>query len=338
MLAKDRNAARICHFALKEHTLNICMIGHGMMGTWHSQSLRDVDCVLHSLVGREPDATEAFAREYGYRHWYVDYREALRSPEIDIVIIAGPSQSHAEMALAALEQGKHVLVEIPLALNLDDCERIVDTATRLGLTVGVVHPMRFRREHRQLLERLQSGAETVLQVQSRLFLHRRENIGSTGLKRCWTDNLLWHHGAHLVDVALWLTGNGDPATAAARVTSLNASMPAADPVTGIPMELALLMHTDSRQAMVCTGSYNSTQRIFDVFVVTDRETYRLDILGATLQQGTQRLEVDSEQDNNAQVARDFVAAVREGREPLVPARSVLPAMRLLQRIEQYPLP
>ncbi|MFG0359808.1 Gfo/Idh/MocA family protein [Pseudomonas sp. zbq_11] len=316
--------------------MNICMIGHGMMGTWHSQSLRDADCVLHSLVGREPAATEAFAREYGYRHWYVDYREALRSSEIDIVIVAGPSQSHAEMALAALEQGKHVLVEIPLALNLEDCECIVDTAARCGLTVGVVHPMRFRREHRQLLERLQSGAETLLQVHSRLFLHRRENIGSTGLKRCWTDNLLWHHGAHLVDVALWLAGKGDPA--AAQVATLNASLPAVDPVTGIPMELALLMHTEQRQALVCTGSYNSPERIFDIFVVTDRDSYRLDILAGTLRQGTQLLEVDSEQDNNAQVTQDFVAALREGREPQVPARSVLPAMRLLQQVEQAQLP
>lgn len=202
--------------------------------------------------------------------------------------------------------------------------------------MGVVHPMRFRREHRQLLERLQSGAETLLQVHSRLFLHRRENIGSTGLKRCWTDNLLWHHGAHLVDVALWLAGKGDPA--AAQVAALNASLPAADPVTGIPMELALLMHTEQRQALVCTGSYNSPERIFDIFVVTDRDSYRLDILAGTLRQGTQLLEVDSEQDNNAQVARDFVAALREGREPQVPARSVLPAMRLLQQVEQAQLP
>ncbi|WP_262137618.1 Gfo/Idh/MocA family protein [Pseudomonas sp. Marseille-Q5117] len=314
--------------------MNICMIGHGMMGTWHSQSLQNTDCVLHTLVGREAEATEAFAREYGYRHWFVDYQQALRSPEIDIVIIAGPSQSHAQMALAALEQGKHVLVEIPLALSLEDCERIVDTAKRLNLTVGVVHPMRFRREHRQLVERLKAGTERVLQVQSRLFLHRRENVGSTGLKRCWTDNLLWHHGAHLVDVALWLTGNGDPAASAASISNLQATMPVADEVTGIPMELAVLMETEQRQSMVCTGSYNSPDRIFDIFVITDCDSYRLNILDATLKQGTYLLDVDPEQDNNAQVARDFVAAVRDGREPLVPAHSVLPAMRLLHRIEQ----
>lgn len=317
--------------------MNICMIGHGMMGTWHSQSLRDADCVLHTVVGPEAEATRAFATQYGYRHWSTDYREALRCAEVDIVIIAGPSQSHAEMALAALEHGKHVLVEIPLALTLEDCERIVETGERLGLGVGVVHPMRFRREHQQLVERLKSGGERVLQVQSRLFLHRRENIGSTGLKRCWTDNLLWHHGAHLVDVALWLVGNGEPAVAADQIGRLSAVMPGNDPVTGIPMELAVLIETRQEQSIVCTGSYNSPDRIFDVFVVTDRDTYRLDILGATLKQGTEVRQVDSEQDNNAQVARDFVEAVREGREPRVSGRSVLPAMRVLHRIEQSQL-
>ncbi|MBD2837858.1 Gfo/Idh/MocA family oxidoreductase [Pseudomonas sp. JM0905a] len=310
------------------------MIGHGMMGTWHSQSLRDADCVLHTLVGREADATEAFAMDYGYLHWCVDYREALKSPEIDIVIIAGPSQTHAEMALAALEHGKHVLVEIPLALTLADCERIVATGERLGLKVGVVHPMRFRREHRHLIERLRSGKEHVLQIQSRLFLHRRENIGSTGLKRCWTDNLLWHHGAHLVDVALWLTGKGDPFAAEADILTVHSVMPAADDHTGIPMEVAALIETKQRQSIICTGSYNSADRIFDIFVITDRDSYRLDILRGTLKQGVDELEVDSEKANNDQVARDFVDAVRTGGEPLVSARSVLPAMRVLHQIEQ----
>lgn len=314
--------------------MNICMIGHGMMGTWHSESLRSADCVLHTLVGRESDKTEAFAREYGYQHWCVDYREALKSPEIDIVIVAGPSQTHAEMALAALESGKHVLVEIPLALTLEDCEQIVATAERLGLKVGVVHPMRFRREHRALVERLQVGEERVLQIQSRLFLHRRENVGSTGLKRCWTDNLLWHHGAHLVDVALWLTGNGSPSAAEADIRTVQSVMPAADDYTGIPMELAALIETNQEQSIICTGSYNSPDRIFDVFVITDRNSYRLDILRGTLKQGVNELTVESEQDNNAQVARDFVEAVRNDREPLVPGYSVLPAMRVLHQIEQ----
>lgn len=123
--------------------MKVCMVGHGMMGTWHSDSLKEEDCVLHTLVGREPDDTAEFAQTFGYRKWTVDYAEALAS-DIDVVIIAGPSATHAAMAIEALDAGKHVLVEIPLAMNYKDAEAVVAKAEQKGLALGVVHPMRFR--------------------------------------------------------------------------------------------------------------------------------------------------------------------------------------------------
>jgi 2-hydroxy-4-carboxymuconate semialdehyde hemiacetal dehydrogenase len=94
------------------------MIGHGMMGIWHSEALRRTpDAVLHTVVGRAKPArtsaeseagpatgrpqssTETFAQRYGYKKWTTDLDSALADPEVDIVIIAGPSETHAEMAL-----------------------------------------------------------------------------------------------------------------------------------------------------------------------------------------------------------------------------------------------
>ena len=144
--------------------LNVCMVGHGMMGIWHSEAMRNLDeCQLHTVVGRpkapetgssgstasvgrKPASTEQFAAKYGYKKWTTDFTEAVSDPEVDIVIIAGPSETHAEMTLAALEQGKHVLVEIPMAMNLSGAEAVVAAAAERGLTLGVVHPMRFRTE------------------------------------------------------------------------------------------------------------------------------------------------------------------------------------------------
>ncbi|NTF16522.1 Gfo/Idh/MocA family protein [Agrobacterium tumefaciens] len=312
--------------------MNICMVGHGMMGTWHSESLRSELCILHTLVGTEADKTAEFARDYGYRHWTVNYEEALAS-DVDVVIIASPSATHAAMAIQALEAGKHVLVEIPLALNYEDAQAVVAIADRKGLALGVVHPMRFRKEHVELSRRVAEGSESIRHVHSRLFLHRLENIGSTGLRRTWTDNLLWHHGAHLMDVGLWLCGGGDPELAARHISRSFSIMPPPLPQTGIPMELAAVVETDMHQSIVCTGSYYSQERIFDIFVVTDKSSYRLDILKGRLAVGGAEQSVLSEQDNNAQVSRDFVQAVRRGRNPLVTGRSVLPAMRLLQDIE-----
>lgn len=226
-----------------------------------------------------------------------------------------------------------MLVEIPLALNLADAAAVVDLAERTGLKLGVVHPMRFRREHIALCDRIRSGIERVRHVHSRLFLHRLENIGSTGLARTWTDNLLWHHGAHLADVGLWLTGAGDTEASAARVTRSFSTMSGANPGTGIPMELAAIFETGAEQSIVCTGSYHSRERIFDILVITDKESYRLDILAGTLTTGAGTIQVESEQENNARVARDFLDAVKNHRPPLVTGKSVIPAMRLLQQIE-----
>lgn len=313
--------------------MNICMIGHGMMGTWHSESLAAAGVPLHTLVGRVPHKTEAFARRHGYRRWTIELDAALSDPAIDVVIVAGPSQTHAEMALAALAAGKHVLVEIPLALSLRDAEAVVETAERLGKRLGVVHPLRFRPEFGALCARLRGGGERLRHVQARLFLHRLDNVGSTGLRRSWTDNLLWHHGAHLVDVGLWLAGGGDPQAAEASISRLASVMPPPHEQTGVPMEFAAIIETGPEQSIICTGSYHARERIFDVFAVTDRDSYRLDMLRSTLTTGEAETASCSEQHANALCALDFVAAVREDRTPAVSGRSVLPAMRVLQRIE-----
>nr|WP_278116132.1 Gfo/Idh/MocA family oxidoreductase [Mesorhizobium sp. WSM4875]WIE94649.1 Gfo/Idh/MocA family oxidoreductase [Mesorhizobium sp. WSM4875] len=314
--------------------MNVCMVGHGMMGTWHSDSIAATrKGYLHTLVGRDPDKTAQFAQKYGYLRWTTDYSEAVASPEIDVVIIAGPSATHASMALEALRAGKHALVEIPLALSLADAQEVVDLAEKTGLKLGVVHPMRFRREHLALCDRVRSGIERVRHVHSRLFLHRLENVGSTGLVRTWTDNLLWHHGAHLVDVGLWLTGAGDTEASASRITRSFSTMSDAHPKTGIQMELAAIFETGPEQSIVCTGSYHSRERIFDIFVVTDKDSYRLDILAGTLTTGAGTTRVESEKDNNAHVARDFLDAVTNDRAPAITGKSVIPAMRLLQQTE-----
>jgi 2-hydroxy-4-carboxymuconate semialdehyde hemiacetal dehydrogenase len=97
------------------------------------------------------------------------------------------------MAVACLETGKHALVEIPIAMNLADAERVVAAALDRGLTLGVVYPMRFRAERQPVVDRIRRGVERVSHHQGRFFIHRLSNVGATGLQRSWTDNLLWHH-------------------------------------------------------------------------------------------------------------------------------------------------
>jgi 2-hydroxy-4-carboxymuconate semialdehyde hemiacetal dehydrogenase len=330
-------------------TLNVCMVGHGMMGIWHSEALRNLEhCQLHTVVGRprKPDAeqsapaagrkpasTEQFAEKYNYRKWSTDFTEAISDDEVDIVIIAGPSETHAEMSLAALERGKHVLVEIPIAMNLEGAEAVVAAAEQRGLTLGVVHPMRYRPERLPVVERIGAGEEHVSHVQGRFFIHRLANVGATGLQRSWTDNLLWHHTTHLIDFGLWVVSGGELRGVEDRIRHVHSVYPPLDPRTGIPMELVLVVETHEDQTIVCTGSYYSGEYLYDTLIVTDRDSYRTDERRSTITTRDGEHPVSSEQQNAELIAPDFVNAVLKGREPAVPGWSVLPAMRVLHRVQ-----
>jgi len=331
--------------------LNVCMVGHGMMGVWHSEALTGVpEAQLHTVVGRppapagrsvpaptagrKPPTTEEFAAGYGYKKWTTDLGQALADPEVDVVIIAGPSETHAEMAVACLEAGKHALVEIPIAMSLADSERVVAAARDRGLTVGVVHPMRFRAERQPVVDRIRRGVERVSHHQGRFFIHRLSNVGATGLQRSWTDNLLWHHSTHLVDIGLWMVCGGDMASADDRIRRVYSVYPPIDERTGIPMELVLVIETHDDQTVVITGSYYSGEYIYDTLAVTDRDSYRIDERRSVLYTADGEQSIASEQQNAELIAPDFVRAVAAGREPKVPGWSVLPAMRVLHRAQE----
>lgn len=313
---------------------NICLIGHGMMGIWHTEALRACPGVcLHTVVGRECAPTAAFATQYGFHHATTSLREAVNQPEIDAVIIAGPSETHAAMAMEVIKAGKALLVEIPLGMSLAAAEAVVSAAERAGVMLAVSHPMRFRPERRELLSRVQSGDETPRHVHGRFFIHRLVNIGATGIKRQWIDNILWHHTTHLLDFGLWLLGAGDPAAAEARIRRVQSFMPGLDQNTGIPMEICVLIETHDEQSILATGSYYARERIYDTLAVTDRDSYRLDELTATLTTGTGNSPATSEHENAWLIAQDFIAAMHNDRAPLVTGRSVLPVMRVLEHVQ-----
>jgi 2-hydroxy-4-carboxymuconate semialdehyde hemiacetal dehydrogenase len=304
--------------------MNICMVGYGMMGVWHSEALlKEPGAVLHTLVGRRPEAAAEFASRYGYRRVAASLDEALADPEIDVVILGSPSEVHEEQAIRCLEAGKHTLIEIPIAMSLAGAERVVAAGEKAGVAYGLSHPMRFRRERDALMARTRSREETIRHVAGRFFIKRLENVGATGYRRSWTDNILWHHFCHFVDLGMYLFDF-------APVRRVQSSMGPLHPQTGIPMECTVLVETEDDRTLLVHGSYHASFRLYDKLIVTDRETYFFDILGRTLRTSAGTVPIDGEQDNAALIVTDFLAALREGRQPRASGPSVLPAMRVLQ--------
>jgi 2-hydroxy-4-carboxymuconate semialdehyde hemiacetal dehydrogenase len=306
--------------------MNICMVGYGMMGVWHSEALKATDAVLHTVVGRRAEAARAFAERYGYRKWTVSLADALADPAIDAVIVASPSELHEEQALQCFAAGKHALIEIPIAMSLAGAERVVAAGEKSGKVYGLCHPMRFRRERESLRGRLRKGEERLRHIAGRFFIKRLVNIGATGYRRSWIDNILWHHFCHFVDLGVFLF-DGAP------VRRVESHLGPLHETTGIPMECIVMVETEAEQTLLVHGSYHAAYRLYDKLIVTDRDTYNFDILAGTLKTEAGTLPIESEQANCARVITDFLAAVREGRPPIASGPSVLPAMRILQQVQ-----
>ena len=269
--------------------MNIAMIGHGMMGTWHSEALKAIPGVaLHTLVGRRPEPTAEFAARYGYPRHTTEIEAVLADPSIDAVIVGSPSEQHEEHAIGCLAAGKHVLLEIPIAMSLAGAERVAGAAERSGKTLAMCHPMRFRREWDGLRPRLMSGEEAIRHIASRFFIHRLENVGATGYRRSWTDNILWHHFCHFVDLSLFLLDD-EP------VRRVQSVMPDVHALTGIPMECVVLIETEQGQSALVHGSYHAAYRLYDTLIVTDRDTYFFDFLSGSLTTRAGAVPIDDEQ-------------------------------------------
>ncbi|KTR02823.1 Gfo/Idh/MocA family protein [Curtobacterium luteum] len=126
-MASDRQA---------QDRLRVAMVGHGFMGAAHSQGWRTaprffdlgVEPEMAVIVGRDPERTEAARRQYGWQTASTDWRAAVTDPDIDVVDICSPGSSHVEVAIAALEAGKHVLCEKPLANSVAEAEAMTAAA------------------------------------------------------------------------------------------------------------------------------------------------------------------------------------------------------------------
>lgn len=116
--------------------LRVAMIGYGFMGAAHSQGWRvaprffdlPANPEMTLLVGRNADAVSQAATKWGWAETATDWREAIARDDIDVIDIVTPGDSHAEIAIAALAAGKHVLCEKPLANTVEEASAMTDAA------------------------------------------------------------------------------------------------------------------------------------------------------------------------------------------------------------------
>ena len=126
------------------------MIGYRFMGRAHSNAWRQAPrffplkahVELHTICGRNTAAVQAARAQLGWHNASTDWRELVESPLIDIVDINTPNDSHAEIAIAAAQNGKHVLCEKPLALNLKQAQGMLAAAQKAKIVHMICHNYR----------------------------------------------------------------------------------------------------------------------------------------------------------------------------------------------------
>jgi 2-hydroxy-4-carboxymuconate semialdehyde hemiacetal dehydrogenase len=187
--------------------IKVALAGAGAFGIKHLDGIKNIDGVeVVSLVSRDLEKTREVASRYGINHVTTELADSLALSEVDAVILCTPTQMHAGQAIACLQAGKHVQVEIPLADSWSDAEAVAAQARQSGLVAMCGHTRRFNPSHQYVHQRISTGEFNIQQMDVQTYFFRRSNMNALGEPRSWTDHLLWHHAAHTVDLFAYQSG------------------------------------------------------------------------------------------------------------------------------------
>ena len=181
----------------------IAVIGLGWFGEIHCDAISAIPSFdLAALCTRTPARLEELGRKYGVRQLYTDYNELLRNPDIDAVSVVTMWDQHTAPTLAALDAGKHVFLEKPMAHTVADCRLICEAARKAKGHLMVGHICRFNPRYAAAKREIAAGA-----IGRILSLSSRRNIPAA-----WTPEILNKIGPivgdaiHDTDLMLWFTG------------------------------------------------------------------------------------------------------------------------------------
>jgi len=310
--------------------LKLVVAGVGAFGQKHLDACKLIDGVeVVSVVGRQIGPTEEVARKYGVAHATKELADALARPGVDAVILATPTQMHAAQSIQCMEAGKHVQVEIPLADTPDDSLAVAQLARSTGLVCMVGHTRRFNPSHQWVHRRIVAGEIAVQQMDVQTYFFRRSNMNALGQPRSWTDHLLWHHAAHTVDLFRYQAGS--------EIVRANAVQGPIHPALGIAMDMSIQLQAASGAICTLSLSFNNDGPLGTFFrYICDHGTYiaRYDELIDGKNNAIDVSKVDVSLNGIELQDREFVAAIREGREPNSSVAQVLPCYRTLHQLEQ----
>jgi len=282
-------------------------------------ALRDSPlCELVAVSRNRAELAESFANEFGVRRWYSDWHDLLTDYEIDAIYIATPVHLHAEQAIAAAERGKHVLCEKPMALNLAECDRMVDASRSNDVKLGVAYYRHFYpvvRRVKELIDSGELGIPVVVQINAFEWFDPELNSARSWLlrKELSGGGPMFDFGCHRIEVLLDLLGNiGDVKSTLANAFFVRE---VEDVATAV-----FQFERGTCGTLTVTHAAQEPQDSFDLFCT--KGSIHIPVLNEgtmrVLTRNGERIETHPNHTNIHQpLIEDFARAVLENRDPII---------------------
>ena len=231
--------------------LRVAMVGYGFMGAAHSQGWRvaprffDLPATpeMAVIVGRDPQKVQRAAERYGWREAITDWRALVERDDIDIVDICSTGNTHAEIAIAALNAGKHVLCEKPLANTVEEAEQMAAAAAGAsGRGVWAMVGFTYRRVPAVSLAAKMVAEGKVGAIRQTRAVYLQDWLVDPDTPATWRSDktqagsgALGDIAAHIVDAVQYVTGQSVTGVAGTLRTFTTERVSATDPFQRVPV-------------------------------------------------------------------------------------------------------
>lgn len=191
-----------------KQTLGICLIGAGRAGMIHGRNFasRVKGAKMVAVVDALESACHAACEELGISKYYLDYKEALKDPEVDAVVIVSPTGLHKQIAIDAANAKKHIFCEKPMAVDVEECQAMIDAAEQNGVKLQIG----FMRRHDESFEEAKKAIDAG-EIGDVVYI--KSNTRGPSKPREWmydvskSNGVLGELNSHDIDCIRWLAGS-----------------------------------------------------------------------------------------------------------------------------------
>ncbi len=326
--------------------IQFAIVGCGHIAKKHVEAIQKAPgAELVAVCDTNPQRLQEYVTEYGIKG-YTDLAEMLQDDSIDVVNICTPSGYHAPLAVQAADAGKHIIVEKPIALTLEDADAIIEACQRNGVKLSVVHPNRFRPAIQVLKGAMEEGSfgklshanATVRWNRNQEYFDKDPWRGTKALD----GGVLMNQAIHNLDLMIWMMGEPEEVSSfsATRLRNIEAE----DVSVGVVrfkngalgvVEAAVTIYPRNLEETLSIFGESGTVKIggptanrIETWKMESYSDDKIADLIATIDQDPMG------KPGHQCIVEDMVVSIKENREPVVTGEDGKKALRLILALYQ----